>query len=342
MDGCTGSGLTHVQRRPAASTCGHGSALLARTRRNTQSHHQQHAQQLQGAERSVSKPGDASLPARRPPCLHPLDRRPPRPAAAAFCGDACIGGPCFPPPPPSPINDVVVGDPVASAYCGDGAVGTGVCLDASKCCSMWGHCGTGFTYCSADRGYCMVSDKPGRACGRPCMAVPASGQRMSTSARSAARQAAQVPPSCCQELPVPAPLPDALRWCWCRCWLVLLALASMSMPTRPPPVESSAAGRPLRRLLWVRSGAGGRAAAVLRQLAPACPALCLRSIARRWHWAGGLSCLCSVLSHPESYCCWLAQPSGAFPPNVLPQPTQCPIPSHPAGNPRAEQRYRHV
>ena len=26
-------------------------------------------------------------------------------------------------------------------------MGNGVCMDASLCCSMWGHCGLGYTWC---------------------------------------------------------------------------------------------------------------------------------------------------------------------------------------------------
>ena len=45
--------------------------------------------------------------------------------------------------------------PPTAVYCGGGSVGVGLCSDTSLCCSMWGHCGLGFWYCSSDRGYCM-------------------------------------------------------------------------------------------------------------------------------------------------------------------------------------------
>ncbi|KAI8613332.1 CAP domain-containing protein [Chytriomyces sp. MP71] len=38
--------------------------------------------------------------------------------------------------------------------CGNGLVGTGACADSSMCCSQWGYCGKGRTYCSTNGNDC--------------------------------------------------------------------------------------------------------------------------------------------------------------------------------------------
>lgn len=89
-----------------------------------------------------------------------LPLRSPLPAVASFCKATYCDqtnplNPCWkaPPPParrpPPPLMRRVdaLGIDMAAVLCGGGSVGNGVCADDSQCCSLWGHCGTGYDFC---------------------------------------------------------------------------------------------------------------------------------------------------------------------------------------------------
>jgi hypothetical protein len=57
------------------------------------------------------------------------------------------GTPSLSPSPEPTQNPSSAPNPAPGSFCGGGEVGNGRCSDGKKCCSKWGYCGTGMSWC---------------------------------------------------------------------------------------------------------------------------------------------------------------------------------------------------